>query len=118
MDVFQFAFEKGIPHASCEQYVAQNLNQSSGGCTAIDFCRDCTWPPCHVDQTTEECVKQGCEAKEWVPHYVESYFPVKGNEQMKAEIYQNGPISCGIEATPTFDEYQGFEVYGEKLDTP
>lgn len=42
--VYSFAHKEGIPDSSCEQYVAENLDKKS--CSAIDKCKDCTWPPC------------------------------------------------------------------------
>jgi cathepsin X len=43
--VYKFAHTHGIPDSSCEQYVATN---GKGGCSAINQCKDCTWPPCPV----------------------------------------------------------------------
>jgi len=42
--VYDWASTKGIPHSSCEQYVAFNTAE----CEPIDICKDCTWPPCPV----------------------------------------------------------------------
>ena len=35
------------------------------------------------------------------------YGPISGADNMKAEIYGRGPISCGIQSTPKFHEYNG-----------
>ena len=41
-------------------------------------------------------------------YYVNSYYGVAGEEQMKAEIAANGPIACGIEASANLEEnYKG-----------
>lgn len=36
---------------------------------------------------------------------------------MKAEIYEHGPISCGIQSTPGFHDYQG-GIYSEFIEDP
>jgi cathepsin X len=88
--VYEYAFENGIPHSSCEQYTAHNLDERQ--CEAIDLCRDCTWPPCPVNET---CLDK-CWAVDFRKHYVSHYYAVSGVHQMKAELFKHGPISCGI----------------------
>ena len=101
-DVYAYAQIYGIPHSSCEQYSAHNLD--SGMCTAIDLCKECTWPPCPVGQTCQD----QCWAVDFKKHYVSRFTEVIGEAQMKAELYHHGPISCGIQATNTFEQtYKG-----------
>ena len=41
--VYSFAFTKGFPDSSCEQYTAHNLVNKAGTCEPIHICRDRTW---------------------------------------------------------------------------
>jgi cathepsin X len=105
--VYSFAHKEGIPHSSCEQYVAHD--PTSTRCEAIDKCKDCTWPPCPVNETCQE----NCWAVDYKKYYVSNYYSLSGKDRMKAEIMKNGPISCGIQATDKFDAYTGgiYEEY-------
>lgn len=109
--VYDFAFSEGIPDSSCEQYVAKDPAQFS--CAAKDVCKDCTWPPCPVGETCQD----KCWAVEHKSYYVSNYYSFDGKEKMKAEIYQHGPISCGIQATPAFENYTG-GIYSEYIPFP
>jgi cathepsin X len=70
-------------------------------CSAIDKCKDCTWPPCPEGQTCQD----KCWAVDYKKYYASHYYSLRGAEKMKAEIYKNGPISCGIEVTDAFEAY-------------
>lgn len=54
-----------------------------------------------------------CTAVTAYPHYYASqYGSVSGADNMKAEIFARGPISCGIDATAAFEKYSG-GIYSE-----
>ena len=79
--VYEFANEVGIPDSSCEQYVADD--PQSFECTAIDLCKDCTWPPCPVGETCQD----KCWAVDYKKYYASHYYRLSGASRMKAEIY-------------------------------
>ena len=111
--VYEYAFTHGVPHSSCEQYDAANLDPTKG-CEPIDICRDCTWPPCPAGQS---CLDK-CWAVDFKKYYVSHYYGVAGVDQMKAEIAKNGPISCGIQATTQFEETYKGGMYHEYIANP
>lgn len=106
--VYSYAHSTGIPDSSCEQYVAAN-----GQCDSKTRCKDCTWPPCPEGQTCQD----KCWAVKHKNYFVKNYYSVRGATNMKAEIYKNGPISCGIQATDKFEAYTG-GIYKENLIWP
>ena len=109
--VYEYAMSDGLVHSSCMNYIAQN--EVSGLCGAIDICRDCTGPAPAADESGIE----NCTAVEDTRYYVTEYWHVVGADQMKAEL-QQGPISCGIEATEAFDAYDGTSIYEEDVGVP
>eukprot|EP00640_Fibrocapsa_japonica_P000591 CAMPEP_0113935782 /NCGR_PEP_ID=MMETSP1339-20121228/2857_1 /TAXON_ID=94617 /ORGANISM="Fibrocapsa japonica" /LENGTH=625 /DNA_ID=CAMNT_0000938045 /DNA_START=148 /DNA_END=2025 /DNA_ORIENTATION=- /assembly_acc=CAM_ASM_000762 len=106
-DVYHYAFHTGLPHASCMQYTALNLQDKM--CQDIDVCRDCTWPP----PAEGEDGLDGCTPVAHKKYYVSDYYSVSGAHNMKAEIYHHGPIGCGIQVTDEFENNYDGGIYSE-----
>ena len=115
--VYEFAHNYGIPHASCMQYTAHNLDEAHY-CEPIDVCRECKPPPPKESSTGLD----NCWAVDHTKYYVGDYYEVKGADQMKAELATRGPISCSIEATPILEAYKPENypsgIFSEKGTTP
>jgi len=111
-EVYLYAHLNGIPHSSCEQYTAYNLVDRM--CEDIDVCRDCTWPP----PPPGDDGLDGCRAIKPQKYYVSEYYSLSGVDEMKAELYKNGPISCGIHATDNFENNYTGGIYSEKVRFP
>jgi len=109
-EVYEAAHDYGLVHGSCEQYIAYNLQHSA---QAINDCMDCSWPPPAANETGQE----GCRAVDHKKYYVDNYYSVRGETQMKAELL-NGPISCGIHATDNFELNYTGGIYSEHIRFP
>jgi len=86
INAFQWIHENNITDESCSSY--QALGWTNGlGCDAEAKCKNC--------QPSGKCWAQtGAHI-----YGVESYGRVEGEEAMMNEIYQRGPITCGVAVT-------------------
>lgn len=104
--VYEYGHDTGIVDETCQIYEAVN-----GECNPLGICENC-------HPTAANFTPGACEAvTKYSKYYVGDYGSVWGADNMKAEIFARGPISCGIQATTTFESYSG-GIYSEHIDFP
>mmetsp|Transcript_145225 Transcript_145225/g.368523 ORF Transcript_145225/g.368523 Transcript_145225/m.368523 type:complete len:684 (+) Transcript_145225:115-2166(+) len=96
----------GITDETCQNYQATEFT-----CDGPHICRNCAPGGEHGLIWPGTCVA----VKQPIVWFLSEYGSVRGAGPMKAEIYQRGPIGCGVDATPGFRSYRG-GVYSEARD--
>jgi cathepsin X len=100
---YQWINENYATDETCAIYQARGWDNGIG-CSAMSRCRNCA-------------PGEACEIPESYYIYgVDEYGSVNGEENMMNEIYQRGPISCGIATTEAFHEYDGGIFYDDTGD--
>jgi cathepsin X len=100
LKVYAYAKTTGLVDETCNNYQAKNQP-----CNPINTCGTCHPGGACNAITTEKRYK------------VSDYGRISGVQQMQAEIYARGPISCGIDATQALDNYRG-GIFSEYLPSP
>jgi len=96
--VYAYAHTDGIPDETCNNY--QALNQD---CTPMNQCGTCT--------PDGSCAP----IQNYTRFMVGDYGSVAGVDEMKAEIFARGPISCGIDATDQMEAFSGANAAGNPI---
>jgi len=88
--VWAYAASTGIPHETCNNYQAKNQ-----ACSAMHTCGTC-WNSSSCNTISD-----------YTRWKVSQMGGVRGVNDIMAEVYARGPISCSIMATPKLEAYTG-----------
>lgn len=103
---YQFIHQYGlIPYDTCQPYIACSSDSDEGFCNNVDT----TCSKENICRTCDTFSSKGgkCTALEYFPNAsISEYGVVRGANNMKLEIYNRGPIACGINANAIID-YDG-----------
>jgi len=97
--VYEYARKQGIPDETCNNY--QAIDQK---CTDMTACYTCN--------PGGECVP----VKNYRKWKISQYGAASGADQIKAEIYARGPVSCTVHADDALENYTG-GIFKEKAGT-
>lgn len=107
--VYLYAKHHGIPHESCSNYMAVDTTcQDSRPVTDLNkpSCYTC-WPD-----------NRGCNfISKYDKLFISEFGTSSGYDMMKQEIFNRGPVSCGIAATDKMENYTAgiFSEEGEHM---
>lgn len=103
--VMQYIKIHGVPTESCQLYIADDSHPDD----TLHQCQYCDNPtfPGHCNPVA---LYTKYSFSEW-----DSLSPTA--DRMKESIYYKGPIVCGIDATPQFEEYSG-GIFSQQVSFP
>ena len=94
INAFEYMFNNTVTDETCSIYTAKGWDNGNI-CSNITRCKNCD--P-HKD----------CYVPDRYPVYqVDEYAELQGEEDMMQEIYQRGPITCGVAVTEEMENYTG-----------
>jgi cathepsin X len=98
-EAYAWIAKNGLPDETCAPYEAVNKD-----CSDINVCKNCD--PDFVDP------KAKCHAvKNPKKYYVATHGTISGVQAMMSEIYQRGPIACGVAVTQAFIDFTGPGIF-------
>jgi cathepsin X len=91
---FAYMHYSEMTDETCSIYTAKGYDDGNT-CSPITKCRNCDpFEPCFIPD-------------EYNVYQVDEFGWFHGEQEMMQEIYQRGPISCGIAVTKEMDDYTG-----------
>lgn len=91
---YKWMSEHEITDETCSIYTARGLD-NGGVCSPMTKCRNCS--------PGEACVVPD----QYYVYQTEEYGQISGEDAMIQEIYQRGPIACGVAVPMSLEEYTG-----------
>lgn len=91
---FEWMSKNEITDETCSIYMARG-HDNGQQCSPMQYCRNCN--------PGEACFVPD----EYYIYHTDEYGNVSGEEAMMQEIYQRGPIACGIAVPESLEEYTG-----------